>query len=275
MIACVSRPLLGLALTCLCASCASVPPGPPPDIVRLQNDVARLHDDPRITENAGPELGNADAAVDMLARNARSLDANSYQQGVYISDKLVKIAEASARARYAEQRGTQLGIERDRLLADASSGRRSMAYAASSDLPLRSDPGEQAPSSRTPLMTMQAQLSGLESRVDDRGLVIRLGDFMFEPDRPILTSNAQRSLDTLALSMRREPAARGDIEEYGGADGTASLRAAAVRDYLVAHGVEDSRLHMRGDRTRTWTAPDHGTRRVDIVVRTDGPLVRQ
>jgi len=110
--------LLSTALALAISSCATVPPGPPPEIVRLQTQLDRLHADPRIVDNAGPELNNADLAVDTLARNARTLDSVQLQQGVYIADRLVQIAEATALARFEERRGTQLGIERERLLAD-------------------------------------------------------------------------------------------------------------------------------------------------------------
>ena len=95
------RLLMATAVALFVAGCATVPPGPPPDVVRLENDLDRLHHDPRIADYAGTELGNADAAVDVLARNARALDEHGYAQGVYIADKLVRIAEASALAKRA------------------------------------------------------------------------------------------------------------------------------------------------------------------------------
>ena len=73
----IFRPFLqpAFALALLCAGCATVPPGPPPDVQRLQGELDRLHADRRISDNAGAELDNADAAVSLLARNARTLFA--------------------------------------------------------------------------------------------------------------------------------------------------------------------------------------------------------
>jgi len=245
----------------ICTACATVPPGPPPDIVRLQNDLDRLHADPRIAANAGNELDNADVAVATLSRNARTLDAHSYQQGVYIAGKLIDIAQASALARYAEQRGMQLGAERERLLARASAGD-APRVTQTVPVPLvRNRDGEAVVPGRADLETMQGQLGGLESRVDERGLVVRLGDFMFEPGQPELTPTAERSLDSLARAMQVKPNTQASIAAYG-ATGDRTARAATVRDYLNARGVDLARLDLHGPARGTGPADS----RVEIVI---------
>lgn len=47
--------IAGIVLALL-GACATVPPGPPPEVVRLQNELGRLHDDQRIAPNAVNEL---------------------------------------------------------------------------------------------------------------------------------------------------------------------------------------------------------------------------
>ncbi|HJT97451.1 MAG TPA: OmpA family protein [Rhodanobacteraceae bacterium] len=260
-------PALTAAL--LMAGCATVPPGPPPDVVRLQNELDRLHGDPRISANAGTELANADAAVDVLSRNARTLDPDAYQQGVYIADKLVDIAEASALARFAEQRGMQLGAERERLLAEASTRETRTTTVVTDVAPERvvhSDGGEYVASDRAELIAMQQQMPGIESRLDARGLVVRVGNYMFEPGRETLTPSAEQSLDGVARVLRSDADARIVIEGYGG-DGLAMQRANAVRDYLDARGVDMARLDLRRAAYRDAVAEND--RRVDIVIRGD------
>lgn len=276
--------VLASAIAALSAACATVPPGPPPDVVRLQNDLDRLHSDPRIAPNGGAELANADAAVDVLSRNARTLDARAYTQGVYIADKLVGIAEASALARFAEQRGSELGIERERLTARGTVvERRTTTIVADApptvvrDAPpvvredvVRTRDGQiVATSGRAELIEMQNRMPGVESRLDSRGLVVRLGDFMFEPNRAMLTPTAERQLDSVAAVLSTDADAGVAVEAYGG-DGLAPMRAAAVRDYLDARGVDSSRVAVRsidGYATRGQLADND--RRVDIVIRGD------
>lgn len=272
--------VLAGAIAMAVSACATVPPGPPPDVMRLQNDLDRLHSDPRIANNAGPELANADAAVDVLARNSRSLDPREYQQGVYIADKLVGIAEATALARFAEQRGTDLGVEREQLLAQESVTERRTTTVVTEAPPerivtdirprvaVRADSGELVPRARAELMAMQDQMPGVESRLDARGLVIRLGDFMFEPGRAELTPTAEQSLDTVARVLRSDDDAGIAIEAYG-EDGMALRRADAVRDYLDARGIEPGRVSARNVAyTRHGTLAEND-RRVDIVIRSD------
>jgi len=279
-----SKTLCALAVgaTLFLGACATVPPGPPPDVVRLQSDLDRLHSDPRIANNAGPELANADAAVDVLARNARVLDVRAYTQGVYIADKLVGIAEATALARYAEQRGTELGVEREHLLAQSEA--RTTTIVTTTDAPppvvrsditppptvvretVRDESGQLVPRQRAELEVMQQQMPGVESRLDARGLVVRLGDFMFEPGRAELTPTAEQSLDGVARVLVSDGDAGITVEAFG-ADGLASARADAVRDYLDARGVDGSRIASRRVDLREGLA--RNDRRVDIVIRGD------
>ena len=260
--------LLAGATAVLLAACATVPPGPPPEVVRLQNDLDRLHRDPRVADNAGSELSNADAAVDALARSAGTLDAEAYEQGVYIADKLVDIAEATALACFAEQRGMQLGAERERLLAEAT--RTATVVTSGPERTVRTETvrtegGQLVPRARAELMAMQDQLPGVESRLDARGLVIRLGDFMFEPGRAELTPNAEQSLDDVARVLRNDADAGITIEGHG--DGMTAQRAVAVRDYLDARGVDAARISSRNVASRDALADND--RRVDIVIRSE------
>lgn len=264
--------ILASAISVLVGACATVPPGPPPDVMRLQNDLDRLHSDPRIASNAGAELANADAAVDVLARNSRTLPPREYQQGVYIADKLVGIAEATALARFAEQRGSELGIERERLLAQTAvvDSRTTRTTIVRTDVPppaVRTESGEIMPRSRAELMAMQDRMPGVESKLDSRGLVVRLGDFMFEPGRAELTPTAEQSLDSVARVLRSDTDAFIAIEGHG-ADSIALQRANSVRDYLDARGVPADRISAR---TVAYAPrdPRADAGRVDIVIRGD------
>jgi outer membrane protein OmpA-like peptidoglycan-associated protein len=250
-LAALSAAILGIA------ACAATPHGPPADIVRLQHEQDRLHADPRIATNGGAELANADAAVATLSQHVRTLDTREYQQGVYLADKLLQVAEASALARDAERRGEDLGIERTRLMAHREAPMVSTTQVAFDDrAPLQDD--------REHLFSMQKQLVNSESRVDERGLVVRLADFNFRPGDSGLTATGEQSLTSLARVLDREPHATARIVAFGDRDRT-SDRALVVRDYLDARGVDPSRLDLHAARN---DAPSGGTRGdVLIVVR--------
>jgi len=253
------RPLLLAAAIAGVAACATTPHGPSPEIVRLQQEQDRLHADPRIAANGGVELANADAALAALSANARALDSRSYQQGVYLTDKLQQVAEASALARDAEARGEQLGFERDRLGARGVRGEMRVV-AASQDLDMR----ERAPlpDSRARLFAIQRELVGSESSVDERGLVVRLADFNFGPGESGLTASGERSLTNLARALDDEPRANVSIVAYGDR-GLPRAHARVVRDYLDARGVDPVRLDVREARRDT---PPGGARGDVLVV---------
>ena len=246
------------------ASCVAAPPRADPELVRLQNERSRLHADPRVTTHATGELRVADAAVDLLAQEERRLEHEDFRHGAYLADRHLRIAEATALARDEEQRTDQLALERTRLLAQ------------SAPMPVRSDIAP-APAGAYPpasyraandhhqrLATLQAQLGGLESRLDDRGLVLTLSDYMFENGRGEPRAATQRALDTLANAMRTDPGTRLAVraDEGGALD---ARRAAAVRAYLATRGVDPERVNAAYPVPRE----SESSRGVSIVVRVD------
>lgn len=311
--------LLSSALALGISACASVPPGPPPEVLRLQTQLDRLHADPRIVDNAGPELASADAAVYALSRDARSLDYADLQRGVDVAEHKMELAEATALARYEERRNAQIAIDRERVASTervivatepatvvtqparvVTSGTAEVVSTANGPtrivrtddgrivateparvvtVPARvvttTEParvvvaGDQAmPQGRAELLALQSQLPGMESRLDVRGLVVRLGDFQFEPNRATLMPAAERSLDTLAVALRDNPNTDVSIETYAGINDAnlGAQRARAVSDYLDARGIDPSRVDARA----MPIAPAAGVvadRHVDVVIR--------
>lgn len=153
------------AAALLLAGCVVPPPRPDPELVRLQGERARLHADPQVTAYAADELRVADAAVDLLASEERRLDPYDFRHGAYLADRHLRIAEASAHARFEELRTDELARERTRLLAQSTplprteltaptaSGYPPVTYRAANDHHAR-------------LAAVQARLGGLESQLD-------------------------------------------------------------------------------------------------------------
>ena len=108
------------------------------------------------------------------------------------------------------------------------------------------------------LADWQAQLAGMESRIDERGLVVRLGDAAFEAGRPEPTAATRQQLDRMAQVLANHAAAGIDIVAYGDASGGMLARGQAVRDYLEDRGLEV--VHVDPDAVRA--DEDH----LDIVI---------
>lgn len=251
-------PILAILLL---AACATAPKGPPPEIVRLQQEIGRLRADPRIAANASDELDNAQAAIDVMATDGRRLDEPMFRHGIYLADRLVQTAEAMGLARYAEQRGNELGAERDRLLVDvrtrqAEQARReaSVAQAAAESEHRRAEIARaDANAALTELAAMQSRLTELQTAETERGLVVTLGDVLFEVDRAAIKPGATRALDQLSRVLADDPDAHITIEGHTDSTGSrdynldlSKRRADVVRAYLVTHGVDPSRITVRG-----------------------------
>lgn len=277
-------PLLAVVML---GACASAPKGPPPEIVRLQDQLDRLRSDPRVASNAVEEISKAQAAVSLLAREGRQLKEPMFRHGIYIADRLVQTAEASGLARYAEVRGGELGVERDRLLVDvrtqeADSARRvaSAAIAAANSERRNADAARaDALSARAELESMRSKLTELETRQTERGLVVTLGDVLFEVDRAELKPGATRSLDQLALALRDDASASVAIEGHTDSTGSrdynvdlSTRRAESVKNYLIGHGVNAAGITSRGlgpDYPVASNGSDAGrqqNRRVEVIV---------
>lgn len=243
------------------AGCVTTPKGPPPEITRLNNQLAELQSDQRIAPNAADEISRARAAINSLAAQARSLDEKNYQQRVYVADRLVQTAEATGLARFQEQRGEELGRERDQLLVQVKSNQaaqaqrlaRSAQASAESERRSADIAREDAASARSQLDAMRAKLTELQTRQTERGLVVTLGDVLFEVDKADLKAGTMRSLNQLAVALRDDPNARVTIEGHTDSTGShahnmdlSNRRAESVRSYLVSNGVGYARISAKG-----------------------------
>ncbi|HEX3897014.1 MAG TPA: OmpA family protein [Rudaea sp.] len=283
---------LGLtaALTAVLGACATTPPGPPPEVVRLQSDLDRLHNDPRVAQNAPNELRDADALVSSLAMNGRQLEVHDYQHRIYIADRLVQTAEAEGLARYAEVRAHDLGTERDRLLVDTRTRQLQNAQMAVADAQANAmqarDEADAARAdaiaSRSETEVLRADLSNLQAQQTQRGFVVTLGDVLFEVDRAELKPGAARTLDQLATALNDDRRSTISIEGHTDSTGNPqhnvdlSLhRAEAVKAYLMQRGVDPARVTTQGMgqdypvASNSTEAGRQQNRRVEVVVQTN------
>ena len=253
--------VFALASTALLGACASMPRGPAPEVVRLQSELERLHADPRVGPNAQPELAKADQAVAVLASDGRHLDRDLFDHGVYMADRAVRIAEAEGLARYAEKHAQDLGREREQLMAEARSRDLSIARAdanaaaAAAVIATQQAADERVAASqaRADAEIARAQLADLQAKETQRGLVVTLGDVLFETDRAELKPGAARSLDQLAEALRNDSRATMSIEGHTDSTGSRNYnidlslrRAESVQSYLVSHGISPTRITVRG-----------------------------
>jgi outer membrane protein OmpA-like peptidoglycan-associated protein len=273
--------------TVLLSACAGMPRGPAPEIVRLQGELQRLHNDPRVGPNAPAELAKADDAVAVLAADGRRLERRLYDHGVYLADRLIQTAEAEGLARHADRRAQELAQDRERLLAEARSRDLAIARADANAAATAARLAEEraaaermaAVEARSDAQLARAQLAELQAKETQRGMVVTLGDVLFETNRAELKPGATRSLDQLADALRTDD--RGTVSIEGHTDSTGSRdhnvdlslrRAQSVQSYLIGRGVNPQRINVRG-MGPDFPVADNGSaggrlqnRRVEVIV---------
>lgn len=207
-------------------------------------------------------------------RSKIRLDARTQE-----ADKATKKAEASQRRAEDSQQqadASQRRAEKSQREADASQQQAAasqqqaeMSQQQTRDAEMRND-------------QLEAQLKELNAKKTDRGLVITLGDILFDTNKAELKSGAARSLKKIAGFMAQYPQRTAKIEGFtdntGSADYNQDLsdrRANAVRTSLVDMGINSERITTQGFGKGSPIASNNTAsgrqmnRRVEIIVSDD------
>ena len=245
----------------LLAACAPTPVVPE-GASQARAELTRLQSDAKLAPLAQEALNDAEAAVQLAEQADAEPEIGAHR--VYIAQRKVDIAEAVAEARYAEQERTALAAELDKARLEA---REREAAAARSDAQL----------ARMEADTARAELQN--ARATDRGLVLTLGDVLFETDRADLRAGSVADLDQLARFLAKYPdrtvTIEGHTDSVGGEDynvGLSHRRAESVRSYLLRQGIDTTRIQTQGMGESVPVASNdtaggrQQNRRVEIIV---------
>lgn len=254
----------------------------------LQNARAAVNtamNNPKVVQLAPLELKNA---TDTLTRadNAWNKDANT-AEATHLSNLAVQraqIAENVARTRQLDTDIQQAGVDAERRRLQGSAARAneqaSQARAAADQARQQATTAEQrAAASAAQVKSLQSQLNELQAQQTERGLLVTLGDVLFEFGKSELTSQAGPRLDKLAEFLTQFPNRKLLIEGYTDSVGSDSVnqslsqrRAESVRQALVSRGVAADRITTQGY-GKQFPVADNGSpegramnRRVEIVI---------
>ena len=218
------------------ASCSSTPDRN----ARLEdarNSYRDAQSDPQVVNLAALELKEAGDAL-AKANNASNQrqDPATVDHLAYLAQRRVAIAQETAKRKGAEATVSQADAERDkiRLAARTDEADKSQRQAQDSEMRVRQ---------------LESQLNELNAKQTDRGLVITLGDVLFDTNRAQLKSGGVREVQKLADALKQNPQRTVFIEGFTDSTGTESRnqelseqRAMAVRDTLLGMGVASNRI---------------------------------
>lgn len=273
--------LAAVAIAAL-GACASAPQrNAALDAARANYD--RVAADPQVVRSAPLELRKAQQALQAADAALKSgADATTVEHQAYLAQQRTRVAQQAGVIATADQAVTNASLERDRILIDSrttdadqqrarAEAARGQAEKARADAEAARKVAEerlaaaqasqaraaaaqaQAQTAQAQAKSLEAQLADLKAKKTDRGMVLTLGDVLFDTGRAELNAGAARTLDQLAAFMKDNPERSIQIEGYTDSVGSdqynqvlSERRANAVKNALADRGVMPNRVTARG-----------------------------
>lgn len=241
------------------AGCASTPPeNDKVDEARAIYD--EIRNDPSVARSGDRQLRNA--------RNELSRAENLLEEGedtVYVEHAAYL---AKRHGEIAREQGRRAELQDE---IDSADARRKEL-----ELEMSSASAEQA---RREAEMLRARMEEMQAEQTDRGMVLTLGDVLFDLNRAELKAAGEKTISRLADFMYEYEDRRVRVEGYTDSTGEASYnqglserRAEAVRDALTNMGISRDRIEVRGYGEEYPVASNDSSsgrqqnRRVEIVI---------
>ncbi len=223
----------------------------------------------------------------------------------YIAEKKALIAVTVAEGKMAEQETTKLSTEtaniialkreqeakiamedaeQARLAAQSEAARAALARkeAEEARLAARTE-AEKAAKAKAEADMLMKELSELKARQTERGIVLTIGDVLFDFGKAFLSPKADRNVEKLAVFLEKYPNRNVLIEGHTDSIGSDSYnldlsrrRAGSVKDRLVEAGIDPARITTVGY-GKKYPAVSNDTeanralnRRVEVIILNEG-----
>lgn len=245
--------IAAISLALAMAACATVPQ---PNLA-LENARSAVHAaeaDPNVATYAALDMHTARSELDAAEAAAASRDEKGIAQPAYLATQTAHLAQLRASAKANDARVAAGKAERDQIQLSARTKEVGSALTAR-DQAVQKAVDADAARDRAAQQTaaVQAELDALKAKPTDRGLVLTLGDVLFDTGKADLNPGAARNLDRLVQFLTDHPERRVEIDGYTDNVGTDSFnldlsqrRAEAVRNMLVNRGIDSTRIVSRG-----------------------------
>lgn len=224
------------------------PPANNPLLQDAQSSFQKAEKDSLIVTNAPVALKEAEEALQQSEQlKEEGADRELVNHYAYISKQKVGIARETAELNAAQDEVERAETQRQQVLIEA---RKAEAIAAEK----RAEEAlAEAQKVRQEAEQMAKRIDELEAQQTERGLVLTLGDVLFDFDKASLKPGGQRAANNLAQFLQEYPERNVMIEGFtdivGPADYNQELsrrRANAVRQELLNQGISASRIRIRG-----------------------------
>jgi outer membrane protein OmpA-like peptidoglycan-associated protein len=268
-----------ISLALAMAACASAPQ-PNLALENARSAVRSAEADPNVATYAALDMHTARSELDAAEAAAAARDEKGIAQPAYLATQTAHLAQLKASAKANDARVAAGKADRDQIQLNARTKEVGSALSARDQAMQKAADADAARDQATQqTAAVQAELDALKAKPTDRGLVLTLGDVLFDTGKADLNPGAARNLDQLVQFLTDHPERRVEIDGYTDNVGTDSFnldlsqrRADTVRNVLVNRGIDSSRIVSRGYGKDFGVASnvDSGgrqlNRRVEIVI---------
>lgn len=241
------------------AGCASAPKESPV-LSQAREAVNQAESDPNVSKYAPTELQRARASLGNAEANAKKKGVNDplALHDAYTATLLARIAEQRAHEQLAVARIKAGETERQQILLSARENEANRAVSQARDAQAAA---EQARNEAQDAQSRAAQAqeesrrlaSELQAAQTQRGLVLTLGDVLFDTGRAELKPGAERAIDKLTSFLSENPERKVQVEGFTDSQGSedynqqlSQRRADAVASAIIQRGIESQRVRTRG-----------------------------
>lgn len=238
---------LTIVAAAVLAGCSSVPNNNA-RLEQARSDYRTVQADPRAQNQAGAEMQLAsDAMGKANAAWGRDEDAAQVDHLAYLASQRVAIVRETMDMKTSEAMVASAGAERNKVQLAARTQEVDTARS------------ESAEAQRLAQMTLErnrqleARLGELNAQATPRGMVITLGDVLFDVNRAELKPGGLRMVDQLAAVLKEFPQRNALVEGFTDSTGSdaynqtlSGQRADAVRMALARQGIGMERVTARG-----------------------------
>lgn len=252
---------LAALLLMIMSGCAGTP-----DVNPMLNEAKATYQqaerDTLIRNNAPTSLQEAEQAVQTAQQQwEQGAEKAEVNHRAYVAKQRVEIARQMALLNAAQDEVKRAETERQKVLiqarqaeAEAAERRAEQAQAEAAQTKAEAEAARRAAlAAQRRAEELAERVNELEAQQTERGLVLTLGDVLFDVDEATLKPGGQRAVSQLTEFLTEYPERNVLIEGHTDNTGTAEYnmdlserRADAVRQALIAKGIAGSRIRAVG-----------------------------
>jgi outer membrane protein OmpA-like peptidoglycan-associated protein len=250
----VKNLILSAALAALLLACASAPQRNE-SVEEARTEVQKLSQQPLAQQAASTDIEAARSSLqqaDTALQQRKSPDEVNHL--AYLALRHAQAGQARVAAAAARQEVAQAEQERNRVVLQTRERETQRARSEAETAKSQAETAKnEAQAVQSQLESARQQLQDLQAKQTERGMVVTLGDVLFDTGRATLKPGAERALERLAQFLRTNPGTRIIVEGHTDSVGSEAYneelsqrRAQAVTEALRARGVPAEQYQAKG-----------------------------